>query len=133
MSTRVKVTMKPVSAIVTRLGLGKDGDVQRFHTNNVNRRIGKYMPHRSGALETKLKHIASDTEIEVIGPYAKYQYYGKAMEGPPPKKVTDRDLNYTKTFNPLAGPFWDRHLSASEGKAMAADLQRHVDRKAGKR
>lgn len=154
MSTRVKVTMKPVSAIVTRLGLGKDGDVQRFHTNNVNDRIGKYMPYRSSALSTKLKIIKSSTEIEVQGPYARYMYYGEIMVDPVtgaagfrdkdgqwksrknvPKVRSGRPIDYSqsKNHNPLAGPLWDRHLSASEGNAMAADIQRHVDRKAGKR
>ena len=47
--------------------------------------------------------------------------------------VTDRDLVYTKTKNPQAGPYWDRALKAAEMPAMQADLQRYVNRKAGKR
>lgn len=35
--------------------------------------------------------------------YARYQYYGKVMVGPPPKRVTDIDLNY-KTEGTSA--FW---------------------------
>lgn len=130
---KVTVKMNPVSRILKEKGLTPGGDVQRFHTNNVNRRIGKYMPHLSGTLETKSKHIKSDTEIEVLGPYAVYQYFGKAMEGKPPMVATDRDLNYTKTFNPQAGPFWDRRLVAAEGKAMQADVQRHVDTRGGRK
>lgn len=42
--------------------------------------------------------------------------------------VTDRDLEYTKNFNPQAGPFWDRALVAAEGKAMASDLQNYMNR-----
>lgn len=129
---RVAVNMKPINRILKEKGLTSGGDVQRFHTNNVLRRMGKYMPHRSGVMETKLTHYKSDTEIETLGPYAAYQYYGKAMEGRPPKTVTDRDLNYTKTFNQQAGPFWDRRLVAAEGLAMQMDLQRYVKRKEGK-
>jgi hypothetical protein len=55
------------------------------------------------------------------------------MVGRPPKQVTDRDLKYTRTKNPLAGPFWDRRLKAAEMPAMQADLQRYVNRKAGRR
>ena len=123
---RVRVKMKPVNTILTRMGVKPDGDVQMFVTNTVNRRITRYMPFRSGALSTKLKHIKSATEIEVLGPYARYQYYGKVMEGPAPKVVTDRDLKYDKTKNPLAGPFWDRRLIANEGEQIAADVRRYV-------
>ena len=55
------------------------------------------------------------------------------MVGSPPKQVADRDLKYTKTKNPQAGPFWDRALVAAEGTAMRNDLQRYVNRKAGKK
>lgn len=123
---RVRVKMKPVNTILTRMGVKPDGDVQMFVTNTVNRRITRYMPFRSGALATKLKHIKSATEIEVLGPYARYQYYGKVMEGPAPKAVTDRDLKYDKTKNPLAGPFWDRRLIANEGAQIAGEVRRYV-------
>ena len=132
MSTGIKVEMKPVNTIVTRLGVGRDGDVQQFVTSAVNRRIGRYMPRLTGMLETKLKHMTGPAEITVEGPYARYQYYGKAMEGGPPKIVTGRDLRYTKTFNPNAGPFWDVRLMAAEGKQIAAETQAYVKRKAGK-
>lgn len=123
---RVRVKMKPVNTILTRMGVKPDGDVQMFVTNTVNRRITRYMPFRSGALSTKLKHIKSATEIEVLGPYARYQYYGKVMEGPTPKAVTDRDLKYDKTKNPLAGPFWDRRLIVNEGAQIAGEVSRYV-------
>lgn len=133
MSTRIHVEMKPVNTILTRLGLGKNGDVQMFLTNTVNRRITRYMPYRSSALSTKLKFIKSPTEIEVLGPYARYQYYGKVMVGKPPKTVTDRPLKYDKTKHPMAGPLWDRRMMAAEGAQIKAEVQEYVDRKAGKR
>ena len=70
--------------------------------------------------------MQSKPEIVLDVPYAKYLYYGKAMEGRAPKRVTDRDLVYTKTKNPQAGPFWDRSLAAAEGDAMAEDVQRYL-------
>ena len=45
------------------------------------------------------------------------------------KVLTSRDLEYTKTKNPAAGPHWDRALSAAEGAALAADLQRYMNRR----
>lgn len=132
---RVTVNMKPVNRILKAKGLTAGGDVQRFHTQNVLRRIQRYMPYRSGALikQTILASPIDRPFIEVPGPTARYLYYGKVMVGRAPKTVTDRDLKYTRTKNPQAGPFWDRRLVAAEGRAIQADLQRYVDRKAGKR
>ena len=106
------------------------------------------MPYRTGALSTKLKYIKGTDEIVVLAPYAKYQYYGKVMvnsktgKGPAfipgvgyryrlgtTLKATERNLQYDKTKNPRAGPFWDRALIASEGKAIKADLQLYIGRR----
>lgn len=148
MSTRIRVEMNPIATILTRLGVNKTGDVQMQLTRIVNKRITRYMPHRTGALSTKLKYIKSPTEIEVLARYAQYQYYGKVMvnaktgKGPAlipgvgyryrkgtVLKVTDRNLKYTTTKNSDAGPFWDRTLIAREGSAMTADLQRYINRR----
>ena len=150
--TTVKVNMKPVNTILTRLGVNKTGDVQMQATRIINQRITRYMPYRTGAMSTKLKYIKSPTEIEVAARYATYQYYGKVMvnaktgKGPAfilsvgyrykkdtVLKATDLDLDYDKTKNPLAGPFWDKHMMAAEGSQIAAELQEYVDRKAGKK
>lgn len=133
MGTKITVKMDPVNTILKRLGVDGDGDVQQQVTGIINHRMTRYMPFRTGVLATKLKHIKSPTEIEVLGPYARYQYYGKVMVGPPPKTVTDRDLQYTKTKNPLAGPKWDERMMAAEGKQIATEIQEYVDRKAGKK
>jgi len=145
---KVKVDMPSAEQLIRRLGLDKDGAVQRFHTMNVNRRIGKFMPHLTGALETKKKHLRGNTEVEISGPYAGYQYMGKVMvnaktgKGPAlipgigyryrrgtVLKVTERNLEYTKTHNPQAGPKWDRALVAAEGKLLEAELQAYVNRR----
>lgn len=123
--------MNPIGQILRDKGLTASGSAQAFHTNNVLRRIIKYMPYRTGAT---IKVTIAQTNInkpQIITdvPYGKYLFYGKAMEGRAPRKVTSKDLNYTKTKNPQAGPFWDRALSAAEGPAMAADLRRFLKRR----
>ena len=45
------------------------------------------------------------------------------------KVRTDRNLKYFKGKNRRAGPRWDRALSAAEGPAMRADLQRYINRR----
>lgn len=145
----VSVTMKDLNQIIKDKGLAKDGNVQMFHTQNVLRRIKKYMPFRTGATykitvaqtDIRKPQIVTDT------PYAKYLFHGKVMIDPETgvagfmtpegwrsrygcvKVRTDRDLQFFKGKNPQAGPRWDRALSAAEGKAMAADLQRYIDRR----
>lgn len=130
---KVHLKMKPVSQIEKRLGIDPGGDVQRFHTQNVLRRIVKFMPYRTGAT---IKVTIAQTDINkpfivTDTPYAKYLYYGKAMAGRAPKTVTNRDLVYTKTKNPQAGPFWDRALVASEGAVIQLELQAYINRKGG--
>ena len=149
---KITVDMAPVNQILKAKGLTAGGDVQRFHTQNVLRRIQKYMPYRSGAT-IKLMIVQTDVskpEIVLDVPYGKFLYYGMLMVDPVtgaagfrdadgqwkswtkrPKVKSDRPITYTKTKNPLAGPFWDRRLTAAEGKAMQADLQRYIDRKQG--
>lgn len=148
MSTRIKVEMKPISTILTRIGVNKTGDVQMQLTRIVNKRITRYMPFRTGALSTKLKYIKSPTEIEVVAPYARMMYYGKVMvnskTGKGPAfipgvgyrykkgtilKATDRDLKYGTTKHPEAGPFWDRRMMAVEKDAIVSEVQAYVRRK----
>lgn len=143
---KIKVDMKPVDAIMKQLGVTAHGDVQRFHTANVRRRIQKYMPYRSGAT-IKLMIVDSPVDepfIHVDVPYARMLYLGKVMVDPKThaagfltkngwksrrgvKKVASgRDIEYDKTKNPMAGPLWDRKLIAAEGAAMQHDLQEYV-------
>ena len=144
--------MVPVQKILDGLGVTARGDVQRFHTANVSRRIQKYMPYRSGAA-MKLMIVQSpvdDPFIHVDAPFARMLYHGKVMVDPKTKAagfltengwrsrknvkkvVSSRDIAYDKTKNPQAGPLWDRRLVAAEGAAMQQDLQNYVDRRAGK-
>lgn len=148
MSTKIRVEMKPVSTILTRLGVDKNGDVQKFLTMTVNRRITRYMSFRTGAMSTKLKYVKSLTEIEVLAPYARYQYYGKVMvnaaTGKGPAfipgvgyryrkgtilKAINRGLQYGTTKNALAGPYWDRRMMAAESAQIAAEVQAYARRK----
>lgn len=153
MSTRIKVEMKPVNTILTRLGVDKSGDVQMQVTRTVNQRITRYMPKLTGVMSTDQKFIKSPTEIEVATNYATYQYFGKVMvnaaTGKGPMnipgvglryrkgtilKATDRDLKYTKDpSHDRAGPLWDKRMMAAEGTQIAAEIQAYVDRKKGKK
>ncbi len=141
--------MNSVAQILRDKGLDTTGNVQQFHTANVLRRIKRYMPFVSG-MTYKVTVAQTDISRPYIitdTPYAKYLFYGKVMVDPKtgaagfmtpegwrsqknvPKVRTNRDLQYNRTKNPNAGSRWDRSLLAAEGKAMAADLQRYLNRR----
>ena len=149
----IKVDLKPVNTVLHGKGLTADGDVQRFHTANVLRRIVKYMPYRTGATIklTQAQSPIDRPEINLFAPYARYLHEGRAMvdaatgKGPSfipgvgprwPRgsklTATDRPLTYTRTKNPNAGPYWGRRLMAAEGDAMRADLKNYVQRRDGR-
>lgn len=141
--------MNPVHQIIKDKGLDPGGDAQKFHTANVLKRIKRYMPFVSGMTYkvTVAQTDISKPYIVTYTPYAKYLFYGKVMVDPKTgaawfmtpegwrsrkgivKVLTGRDLQYNRTKNPNAGPRWDRALSAAEGKAMAADLQRYLKKR----
>ena len=127
--------------IIRDKGLDEQGDVQAYHTRNVLRRIVRYMPYQSG-MTIKLTVAQTDVRRPLIvtdTPSARFLFNGKLMVSDvtgsawarkgETKHVVNTPLDYTKTKNPKAGPHWDRAVTAAEGKAMTADLQRYIDRK----
>ena len=147
----VSVKMNPTQKIIKRLGIDKSGDVQKFWTATVLRRIQRYMPFRTG--ETIRLTVAqtdiNKPEIVTDVPYAQMLYHGKVMvdsktgvagfltdDGWKSRKgstkiPTGRDIQYTTTKNPEAGPYWDRRLKAAELPAMTKELQAYIDKKGG--
>ena len=145
---KVKMHLPSAGKIIRDMGLSGDGRVQMFHTANVLHRIKKYMPYLSGGLY-KLTVVQTDIrkpEIVTEAPQANYLFVGKVMIDPKInaagfmtpegwrsrknsiKVLTSRNLKYTKTKNPLAGPRWDKALKSNEEAAMVADLQNFIDR-----
>ena len=151
--TKVYLRMNSIDQILKDKGLDPGGDIQVFHTQNVLHRIIRYMPYRTGAT---IKVTIAQTDVRkprIITdvPFAKFLYYGKLMVDPVtgaagfqdkdgqwksrnnvPKVKSNRPITYTTSKNPQAGPYWDRALVAAEGAKLTADLQRYINRKAGK-
>jgi hypothetical protein len=65
-----------------------------------------YVPIFTGAF--RLQTTIAENFIIYPGPYARYLYEGKAMEGPfyGPKHATDKKLVYTRTSPIQAGDHW---------------------------
>lgn len=147
--TTAELTMQSANAIIKNKGMDPGGDKQAFHTQNVLRRTKKYMPFVTSALY-KITVIQTDIRKPYIvtdAPQAKYLFYGKKMIDPKTgvagfmtpngwrsrkgcvKVLTVIPLQYNRSKNKQAGARWDIAVSTNEGAAMAADLQRFIDRR----
>lgn len=149
--TKAYLKLNPINKILKDKGLDANGSAQAFHTNNVMRRMIKYMPYLTGAT---IKIMIAQTSIRkpyiiLDVPYAKFLYYGKLMVDPKTgaagfltengwrsrkgvnKVRSSRDITYTKTKHPLAGPFWDKRLFAAEGSVLVRELQNYIKRRGG--
>ena len=126
---QIDIRMPELQTLVQDLGLAPGGPVQQDLVLNVARRITKYVPKRT---YSSVEHaIAQGTEprngrIVIRGPHIRYLYFGKVMAGRKPKKVTDKDLVYTKTYNRLAGPRWMERLLAAEYGQIIADMENFI-------
>lgn len=116
----MKTKIPKTDQLLKRVGVDKSGRVQKLVTDEVFKRIGKYMPRRSGALEDAKTEITSTTRITTKGPYARYVFFGVGRGGKP--------LNYTRTENPLAGPHWDRRMVKAEGRSIVRAVRRQIEK-----
>ena len=120
MDIDVTIKLPTGKQIIDQLGLGEKGEVQMFHTANVLRRIQRYMPFRTGAT-IKLTIAQTDIRVpEIVTqvPHAVYIYKGLSRSGNP--------LNYTRTKNPMAGPYWDETLVAFRSEEHTSELQSRI-------
>lgn len=142
---KITIYIPEADQLIKTLGIDPNGPAQRFHTQNIMRRMVKYMPNVTGTL-IKTMVIQSSTKIVVDAPQAKYLYYGNRMvnsktgKGPMwipkipgyrwPKGAklvpTTTPLKYNTTHNPLAGPYWDRRLLENEKDQIIAELEAYI-------
>lgn len=115
-----RLEMNDVGTVLKDHQLDPQGKAQAFHTQNVLRRIQRYMPFRTGMT---IKVTIAQTDIQkprivTDVPYGQVLFHGISRSG--------KALHYTTVKHPQAGPYWDRALKAAEGKALAADLERFL-------
>jgi len=141
----VRINIPSADELTKKLGINKTGQAQLFHTMNIYRHMLPYMPMETGMFSTKQTRVSSPTMITTNAPQAYYLYYGNRMvnaktgKGPAyipgvgyrwPRGATlvptSDPLNYTTTFHPLAGPFWDKRMVAAEGNVIAKELKDYI-------
>ena len=96
----------------------KYNQAQSFVDSEVLRLCDPLTPMRSKALilSGTLATDVGSGMVQYNAPYARYQYYGKLMVGPAPKKLTEIDLTYEGA--PQRGAFWFERMKANDAKAI---------------
>lgn len=92
---------------------------QKYVDSEVLRLNEKYVPFRQGNLKRSgtLGTVIGSGDVRYIAPYARYQYYGKVMVGPAPKRVTDRPLRY-HSGDANRGAKWFEVMKARHGQEI---------------
>ena len=140
MSFRAKVTVDiDADKILKHRGLGPSRATQRFLASEVARFCDPYVPFAQGALKNSVVIAEDGSTLTYPGPYAHYQYEGRAM-GPNipifqggqlvgffsrgPKRYTGTSLTYHGA--PMRGPKWDRRMLADKRDALCKSLAAYV-------
>lgn len=146
---RTIVRINSSSEVLRDHGLDRGGDAQKFWTVTVMRHMQRRMPYRSGLM---IKRMLAATDLSkplivIPGPEVRMLYHGKVMVDPQTgaagfltadgwksrkgvkKSISNRDIEYTTTKNPEAGPYWDRRTKAADMPAMAREMQAYIDRR----
>lgn len=86
-----------------------------------------YVPMRSGSLKQRavVATAVGSGLIVYPGPYAKVNWYGKAMAGKAPKHVTTKDIVFHRGA-PKRGKMWVKRMWADRGKAVTTLVRKTV-------
>lgn len=97
--------------------------------NEILKDTDPFVPALTGSLSQR-SHTEGGTVV-YPGPYARYLYYGKVVEGPKygPKHATDRDLVYTKSVHPNAQSHWFEASKAQNLQKWIKGVKKLVKRK----
>lgn len=138
MKVKIKVNLNQAQILASR-GLGPSCVAQRYLASEVKRFCDPYVPFAQGTLKNSAIIAGDGSTITYPGPYAHYQYEGKAM-GPNipiiqggqltgffsrgPKRYTGADLQYHGA--PMRGPQWDKRMLADKSEELTQSLANYV-------
>jgi hypothetical protein len=127
--------MKSIAQLCQERGIQVNGKTQRFIDQEVIRLMDPYTPQLNGVLikSATLGTKIGSGDIKQNAPYARYQYYGKLMVSSvtgsawshgESKVLTDKDLQYNKSKNSQAGPFWFERMKADKKEQILRGAQK---------
>ncbi|MCI8629232.1 MAG: hypothetical protein HFE57_06975 [Firmicutes bacterium] len=95
MNVKINLNLKTPEQIIKEKGLEPGGKVQLALADALVAYGDKRTPKQQGILKESAYYLLSGgQEIYYPGPYARYLWYGVAMEGKAPMKPTDRPLQF---------------------------------------
>ena len=115
MATVVKLEMDSNEKILAKRYLNKSGKAHRLLAIEIRKKSDPYVPFDNGPLKNS---AYVDNRCRIIYPqiYARYHWYGKVMVGRAPKRVTNKDMRYSKGTR--RGPFWTQRAWKARGKEV---------------
>lgn len=112
---------------------GPASTAEKWVANAILKDTRPYVPALTGSF---MNRAHTDGRFVIYpGPYARYLYYGKVMEGPKygPKHATDKDLVFTKTVNPQAQAHWFEASKAQNKDKWLKGAKKIVRRELGRK
>lgn len=110
--------------VIKRLGLHPGGKGQQYYQERIMHYMEPYLPRRErGSVVDSMKqgNEPQNARITMRGNHIRYLYFGKAMAGKP-KKPIDKDLAYTKSPHPKAGPFWAKQVEQNDMDKIGQEM-----------
>lgn len=107
---------------------GNFDEAQKYVDSECLRHSDKLIPFQTGFLKKSgiLGTVIGSGELNYLAPHSRYQYYGKVMVGHPPKRVTDKPLNYQ--FKPKRGALWFERMKVQHKKQIIKGLGKFMRR-----
>lgn len=121
-----KIDITPAK-ILKKHGLGSDNRARIYLATAVAKFCDPYIPMGTGSgghLKNSKKIAPDGSTLTYPGPYAHYQYTGKAMAGRAPKHYTGAALKYSGA--PMRGKEWDKRMLADRGKDLEKDFAAYL-------
>jgi len=116
----IKIDFKSAQDIIKERGLEPGGKTQMAFADALLAYGDKRTPKQEGNLINRAMFaLSGGTEIYYPGPYARYLWYGVAMEGKPPMKPTDRPLKFQ---GELRGKEWLTRTWQDDGNKILQEV-----------
>lgn len=132
---RIKINLKSAEEIIKQKGLEPGGKVQLAFAESLLFYGDKRTPKQENSLlnsaEVKSGNLINSVEVKsggreiyYPGPYARYLWYGVAMEGKPPMHPTNRPLQFQES--PTRGEKWLIRTWQDDGNKILQELANMV-------
>lgn len=120
----MKINLLSANEIIKKRGLQPGGKAQMYFADALLAYGDKRTPKQEGNLIKQAEIQKGGTEIYYPGPYARYLWFGFAMEGKPPMKPTDRPLQYQESTT--RGKKWLEKTWTEDGSKILEEVAKEA-------